>query len=154
MTVKVKYYNWQTPKTSDYVRFKKASPNLVELNEWLCKRFNGSSLGIFNKRPIRGGTSPSTHYFGAALDWKYPTRVAAKLVIKFLIANSEELGVQAVHDYVGGCIWHADRGWKKQAADSEGMGQSWATWLHIEVTPSQWKDSRPVPVKVGAENLP
>lgn len=154
MTVKVKYYCWQKPKKIDFVKFTKASPNLVELNEWLCKRFGGASLGVFNKRPIRGGSSPSTHTFGAALDWRYPTRVSAKIVMKFLVAFSEELGVQAIHDYVGGCIWHADRGWKKQEKDSEGMGQPWATWLHIEVTPSQWKDSRPIPVKVGAENLP
>jgi hypothetical protein len=154
MTVKEKYYCWQTPKKTDYIKFTKASPNLVELNEWLCKRFGGASRGILNKRPIRGGSAPSTHTFGAALDWRYPSRAAAKIAMKFLIAFSEELGVQSIHDYVGACIWHAGRGWKKQEPDSEGMGKAWATWIHIEVTPSQWKDARPIPVKVGATNIP
>lgn len=154
MTVKEKHYNWQEAKKTDYIKFTKASPNLVELNEWLCKRFGGASLGILNKRPIRGGTAPSSHTFGAALDWRYPSRAAAKIAMKFLIAFSEELGVQSIHDYVGACIWHSGRGWKKQEPDSEGMGKAWATWIHIEVTPSQWKDARPVPVKVGATNIP
>lgn len=154
MTVKQNFYNWQKPKKTDYIKFSKASPNLLELKDWLCKRFGGSSLGILNKRPIRGGNVPSTHTFGAALDWRYPNRVTAKLAMKFLVAFSEELGVQSIGDYVGNTIWYAGHGWKKQEPNSHGMGQAWATWLHIEVTPSQWKDARPIPVKVGETNIP
>ena len=154
MSVKQSMYNWHSPKASDYVKYRTESPNLLVLRDWLVKRYQGSSLGILNKRPVRGGTAPSTHTFGAALDWRYPTRVSAKLVMRFLVAFSEELGVQAIHDYVGNTIWHAGRGWKKQEVDSEGMGQPWATWLHIEVAPSMWKDKRSISEKVGTENLP
>ena len=58
MTVQNGFYDWQTPRKSDYVKFRKASPNLVELAEWLVKRFNGANIGIFQKRPIRGGDAP------------------------------------------------------------------------------------------------
>lgn len=154
MTIQDGYYNWQEPRKSDYVKFRKASPNLVVLKDFLVKRFKGSNLGIYSKRPINGGTQPSSHAFGAALDWRYPSRATAKVVIRFLIKFSEELGVQAIHDYVGQTVWRAGRGWKAQEPDSHGMGQPWATWLHIEVTPSQWADARPVPVKVGEANTP
>jgi len=154
MTVQNGFYDWQTPRKSDYVKFRKASPNLVELAEWLVKRFNGANIGIFQKRPIRGGDAPSTHSFGAALDWRYPSRAVAKVAIRFLVAFSEELGIQAIHDYVGATIWRAGRGWKSQEPDDHGMGKPWATWLHIEVTPSQWGDARPVHVKVGDINTP
>jgi hypothetical protein len=154
MTVKTKFYNWQKPKKAHVLKFRKESPNLVVLKNWLIKRYGGQNLGIYQKREIRGGGAPSTHSFGAALDWRYPTRVAAKQVMKFLIAHSEELGVQAIHDYVGQCIWHAGRGWKKQEPDSFGMGQAWATWIHIEIVPSAWADKRPIADKVGTQNLP
>ena len=156
MTVnKTDEYNWQKSNKVDKVRFGgKASPNVEAYKDHLLKRYGGTSVGIVNKREVRGGGSLSTHYFGAALDWRYPSRAAAKIAMKFLIAFSEELGVQSIHDYVGACIWHAGRGWKKQEPDSEGMGKAWATWIHIEVTPSQWKDARPIPVKVGATNIP
>lgn len=154
MSVKKKFYNWQKPRKTDYVKFRKASPNLVGLAEFLVKRFKGVNLGIYNRRPIRGGTQPSSHTFGAALDWRYPTRATAKQVMRFLVNYSEELGIQAIHDYVGGTVWRAGRGWKKQEPSSSGMGQPWATWLHLEVTPSQWADKRPIPVKVGDVNVP
>lgn len=154
MTVSKCFYNWQNPTKADYVKFRKASPNLVELCDWLVKRFGGMKIGLFQKRPIRGGTQPSSHSFGAALDWRYPSRERAKKAMRFLVKYSDELGVQAIHDYVGGTIWRAGRGWKAQKPDGHGMGQPWATWLHIEVCRPKWGDARPVVLKVGEGNLP
>lgn len=148
MTVNhVDFYNWQKPTKADYLKFRKESPNLVAINDGLCKMFGGTNIGIYNKRDIRGGGAPSSHSFGAALDWRYPTRKAGLAAIRFMIDNSLEFGIQAIHDYVGSTIWRSVReggkaGWQKQPADSNGMGQSWAKWLHIETTKSEWANSR------------
>lgn len=144
MTVATEFVSWQSPKPAWYVKFRKASPNLVALCDSLIKRWDGTNIGIYGKRPIRGGSDPSSHSFGAALDWKYPTKKAGTEAMAWLIANSEELGIQAVHDYVGCRIWRAGRGWKKQKVDEFGMGQAWGTWLHIETLPSRWADATPI----------
>ena len=68
---KTRFYNWQKAVATDFVKFRKESPNLLAIKDYLCKRWGGSSVGILNKRPIRGGASPSSHTFGAALDWRY-----------------------------------------------------------------------------------
>jgi hypothetical protein len=146
---KTRFYNWQKATATDYVKFRKASPNLVALKDYLCKRWGGASVGILNKRPIRGGTSPSSHTFGAALDWRYGDTVGHRHkveveVLPWLVEHSEELGIQAIHDYYGARIWRSvreggRRGWKAQPVKAD-MGASWAKWLHIETTKRGWKD--------------
>lgn len=146
MTVnKTDQYNWQASTKADRLKYGgKASPNIVALKEYLLTRYGGVSVGIVNKREKRGGGALSTHYFGAALDWRYPTRAVALTTMKELVAHSEELGIQMIVDYVGGTIWTASKGWKKSAPNAHGMGQGWAKWLHIETTKTQWKNSVPV----------
>jgi hypothetical protein len=146
---KTKFYNWQKAAAGDYVKFRKESPNMVAIKDYLCKRWGGTSVGILNKRPIRGGSSPSSHTFGAALDWRYGDTAVhrqkiEKEVIPWLIENSEELGIQAIHDYVGSRIWMSvrvggQRGWRAQPA-KDAMGASWAKWLHIETTKESWRN--------------
>ena len=131
---KTDYYDWQKATTADKLRFRKASPNLVLIKDWLIKRYGGTNVGIYANRNERGRDTISTHAFGAALDWRYDTRVAAKAAIKELVDRSKELGVQMIVDYVGGVIWTPTRGWRKKDADKWGMGQPWAKWLHIETT--------------------
>jgi hypothetical protein len=73
-------------------------------------------------------------------------------VIPHLITWSRPWHLQAIHDYVGCRIWRAGRTsspaaafdgwWKTQPADTHGMGSSWATWIHLEVTPDGWGDAR------------
>jgi hypothetical protein len=81
--------------------------------------------------------------------------LAARLVLEndvlpWLIDNSEQLNLQAIHDYAGGRIWRSNRGdglgayWKPQPADSGGMGQPWAQWIHLEVHADGWADARPI----------
>lgn len=155
---KTRFYNWQKAVATDYVKFRKESPNLVALKDYLCKRWGGSSVGILNKRPIRGGTSPSSHTFGAALDWRYGDTVGNRHkveteVLPWLVEHSEELGIQAIHDYYGAKIWRSKRdggkrGWKAQPVKAD-MGASWAKWLHIETTKRGWKDGSRVDGRIS-----
>ncbi len=141
MTVnKTDYYNWQKATPLDKQRFKSASPNLVALNDYLVKRFGGTNLGIYNRREVRSGGAPSSHSFGAALDYRYDSRnEATKHILPWLVKNSKELGIQVIQDYVGCAIWSPHKGWRIVGKDGE-FGQSWATWFHIETTKTDWKN--------------
>ncbi len=61
------FASWQTfgAPTPQYAQ---ASPNLRLLATYLGERYQLRNLGIYNRRPIRGGTAWSSHAFGAALD--------------------------------------------------------------------------------------
>lgn len=139
---KTEYYDWQKGTKVDRVRFRSASPNLVTIKDYLLKRYGGTNVGIVANRNQRGSDTISTHAFGAALDWRYGTRVSAKKAMTDLVQNSKEWGVQMVVDYVGGVIWTPTRGWHKATPNEHGMGQAWAQWLHIETTKSAWGDKR------------
>lgn len=133
------YYNWQKPSKADYVKFRKESPNLVQLCEHLIKVYGGSKAGIYNRRSVRGGDVPSSHTFGAALDWRYESRTRAAEAIKELVKNHEKYGVQVVVDYIGCRQWIAGSGWRDMKPSSKtGVGQTWAKWLHVETTRSAW----------------
>lgn len=131
------------------------SPNLIQVRKELDVRFGpGEFLGCHADREIRDGTSISAHAYGAAFDWRYPDGTQAA-VIKWLIDNSAELHVQAIHDYRGCRIWRAGRTanladahtywWKTQPVNpNNGMGQAWATYLHIETTPGGFGDTTPI----------
>lgn len=139
------YYNWQKPKKSDYVKFRKASPNLVELCDWLIKRWGGTKIGLFQKRPVRGGDVPSSHTFGAALDWRYRLRKDAEEVMKTLVRHNAKLGIQVIIDYVGCRQWIVGVGWKPLKPNSvKGFGEPWAKWLHIETTKESWSLNTPI----------
>ena len=161
MTISNKFFNWQTAGTSNPRYAQGPSPALVSIKEYVLKRWGGQDLGLYGVRPVRGGTALSSHSFGAAWDWRWqspgPGRaVVLNEVIPFLINYSLELGVQSIHDYVGGQIWHADRNaWRIQTKSSAtGMGYSWATWLHTEVHPDVWDDGRSVEEKLGIVEFP
>lgn len=146
---KTDYYNWQNGTKLDRVRFGgHASPNLVSLKEHVLGRWGGVSVGLVNKREKRGGGALSSHYFGAAWDWRYPTRAVCLTSMKWLVANSKELGIQMIVDYVGGCTWTPKKGWKKSEPNAHGMGSSWAKWIHIESTKSQWGNKKAVTERV------
>lgn len=118
------------------------SPNLHTNRGDLDIRFGvGDYLGCHADRPIRTGTTPSEHSWGAALDWRYPPGTQAQ-VLNHLINTSKERHIVAIHDYLGCRIWRAGRTtkisdahtlwWKTQPVNpANGMGQSWATYIHI-----------------------
>lgn len=141
----LEYYDWQDGRQpgKPYTR---CSPNLQAVTEEVGKRFGGWSLGCYGLRPIRGGVAWSSHSFGAAIDWRIDNATQRNAAIAWIIANHEMLGIQSIHDYVNSRIWHSDRlAWKTQPKNTtNGMGQSWAKWLHLETNPARWADGRSI----------
>lgn len=168
MAVATRFHNFQVlgapPAIATFAAAGNSSPNLRAIHDHLIDRYGGQNLGFRpNPRPVRGGSTPSTHTWGA-LDWRYedspepaivgrpgPGRhILLTEIIPFLIDHSAELGIQAIHDYVGSRIWRAWRpvdqggaGWRPQSPGSQ-MGQPWAKWIHVEVHPDDWFDGRTV----------
>jgi len=162
MTVIDRFFNWQRSGLNwDAPPYESCSPALMSLQTWLLNMHGGQSLGCHGDRPIRAGTEPSSHAFGAALDWRYENpgpgrRYALDVVLPFVLAHSDELGVQAIHDYAGDRIWrppgHSGRlvgsdGWKAQNGAGGQMGESWALWFHFEIHPDDFDDARTVEIK-------
>lgn len=166
MTVNTtKFTNWQDGRQPG-APFTECSPNLVVLGDFLAKRWGLVSLGCYGIRPTRDNAEAwSSHAFGAARDLRYqdpgPGReVLLAEILPWLIENSDELGIQAIHDYAGGRIWRSTRGdgkgayWKDQPHSSTGMGQPWALWIHIEVHEAAWADSRSIEDKLAKPTVP
>lgn len=175
MTVAQSFYDWQYSKLNyNQSPYERCSPNLVQILAELQRRWGGYSLGCEADRPIRDGSLPSSHSFGAAIDWRYTPVPAGRRdvtrgtvnteVIPWLIGNSLELHVDAIHDYVADRIWRAARTnnvsdaygswWKKQYGAGAGMGEAWATYLHIETHPYGWGDATPVGQRKTGVPLP
>lgn len=157
----ITFFNWQSGALSPGVApYNTLSPNLIAVRDELGKRFGGTSLGGYGVRPVRGGSSPSSHGFGSAFDWRIADDAARAAAMAWLIANYEVLGVQAIHDYRGGRIWHANRypgkdpntWWRPSQVPN--MGESWAVYLHIETDRSNWSNNTPVANRVGVSTNP
>lgn len=164
MGVLDRFYNWQYSKEDwQAPQWNVCSPNLVVLHRFLLDVWGGKNLGCHLDRNIVGGSTPSSHAYGAGADWGWdpfthngPGRsVLLSEVVPFLIDNSAELGVQAIHDYQGSRIWRSWRpasqggaGWRPQSKASQ-MGQEWARWIHVEVHKDFWGDRRPVTERLG-----
>ena len=147
------YYYWQNASKWDYLLFRKTSPNLELIKNYLLNNIGGANWGTYNRRPIKGGTLPSTHSFGAALDWAYNTPEQKEAAIKFLVDYSKELGVQMVADYEGCRIWISKRKdgvayWKPQTPNAYGMCSPSSRWLHIEITNSSWRWRVPLYLRI------
>jgi len=154
MGIETRFVNWGA-STIPLATHQGCSPALHQLRRHLAEVHRMYFLGCAVGRPIRGGSLPSAHSWGAALDMGYAgtqrEQVARELVVE-LVAYSSEWGLQAIHDYVGSRIWRAGRTpdeseactkwWKAQKPDGNGMGSPGSRWLHLEVTPEGWNDSR------------
>lgn len=159
MTIETHFFDWSNAADTTDPRFNICSPNLVVVGHYLGLRFAMADLGCYQQRPIRGGTTPSVHWWGAAIDRRYPDRLVAKTqIIPFLIDNSHELHVQAIHDYFGSRIWRAGRTsnradahtlWWKTNTTADGMGDPWATYFHIETNDTGWFDAGSVSERLG-----
>ena len=159
MTIATEFHNWSDHPSADAHRLKDGSPALKRIRDHHLARWGGKSLSVpslFQPRPIVGGSKPSAHA-GCAVDirWQDPgpgREVLEREILPFYIGNSQELHVQAIHDYVGSRVWRAHRshdangGWKPQKPGSHGgkMGDPSAQFLHIEVNRTGWHDDRPV----------
>lgn len=132
------------------IKYPDSTPvGMTALYKYLSSRWGGKNLGCLSKppRPMRGGSSPSLHCWGIALDWSWqgPGRPAADQAIEFLLDNTGPLAIQAVHDYQRCRYWKSYAGWKQATKSAEtGFGQSWATWLHIERTWAAANDNRTI----------
>jgi len=112
--------------------------------------FNNGSYG---RRAIRGGSKPSIHGTGRAVDLSYRgaphsgcgDRKVAEKWINWLADNGDRLMLTMVVDYQPkpfGRAWRCDRGWKKYLVKTvTGGGASWADWIHVEVDPSVADDA-------------
>ncbi len=144
MTVASSFVSWNRGRTPG-APFTKASPNLLLLSAELRARWNLKNLGCYVVRPVRGGTSWSSHAFGAAVDLGYGERhggpglaVVEADVLPWLIENSAELGIQRIHLYQRTRYWEAGRGWVDK---SPGAGND---WIHVETHPDRWADITPI----------
>lgn len=167
VSIETEFYNWQRHSATPDPAYSTLSPNLAAIGDELGKRWGMTDLGGYGWRPIRGGTLPSSHGFGAATDRRYFELGRARLVsevLPFLILNSGELELQAIHDYFGSRIWHAGRTanpadalkwWNEQPRNpANGMGQSWAVYLHLETTLAGWHDNTPIPNRLSSSGEP
>ena len=142
----VTFHNWQrdTPREP----FTTCSPNLRAVLHYCGERWGLTNLGCYGRRPIRGGTSWSSHAFGAAQDMSYrngPDRAVIESdVIPFLVDNAETLGLQRVHDYWAQRYWQLGKGWVNRPPGARN------DHLHIECTPETWGWDTPVADRLGA----
>ena len=159
MTVATQFDSWQSggkvpgpPWTG--------SANVRALMAFLRLAYGGMNLGSnVNVRPIVGGSSWSDHAFGAAGDWGYgkdkseqehagPGRqFIVDALLPWLIANSQELGLQRIHDYIRKSIWQAGRGW----GGNPGTGYY---WLHNSTHPLAYSNGIPILERPGISQAP
>lgn len=135
------YYHWANRKDAGKAPYRACAPNLRAILRYLTAHYGGTDLGCFGVRSVRGGTSPSSHSWGAAQDYQPPGGSAQALstIAPFLIAHSAELGINTIHDYVNQKMWKPGQGWV-----SANIGTPGGQWLHIETTPGAYFDGRSV----------
>lgn len=162
MTIATKWFNWAASGLDWRVTpWNACSPNLGQIRGWLDVETGiGDFLGCHLDRPIGGSSSPSVHSWGAATDWRYQAGKKEQ-AIELLIANSAELHVQQIHDYVGDRIWRAGRTpnisdartlwWRKQNGQGDGMGEAWATYLHFETHHDGFFDTTPIAQRLSQQ---
>ena len=144
MTQAKKFASWQ--KAGDPADpYMVKSPNLVQLYAYTRDRWQLKNLGIYNRRPIRGGTAWSSHAFGAAIDLGYPDRATLEwIILPWLIEYSQELGIQRIHDYHAKRYWQAGKGMINK---SPGDGD---LWIHVETHPTTWGNNIPIVERLPA----
>ena len=150
----VTFFDWQNASFPPGVApYNTLSPNLIAVRHELETHHGGTRLGGYGVRPVRNGTKPSSHGYGAAINHRIEPRDRLLEAVEWLIDDHVKLGVQAIHDYFGSRIWHANRypgqtyagWWRPQRPNPKnGMGQAWATYLHIETDRSNWANNIPV----------
>jgi hypothetical protein len=111
----------------------------------LCRRRSTwafTNLGTWVVRDIRNKPGVmSQHAAGLALDLQYKDRKMCLSAIDWLIANSDELGISLVNDYMHGeygRTWLCSRAaWKCHTTSTIGIRGS---WIHIELH-RKWADT-------------
>jgi hypothetical protein len=141
LTSTTPYYVWKNRNDNLSSPYNQCSPNLVQLLAYMKSKWGGQSLGCHLDRTIAGSSTLSTHAWGAALDYlpNGGNATGKASVFPFLIAHSAELRINTIHDYVRQAMWKPNLGWV-----AANIGSSGGQWMHIEVTPAGFLDSRTV----------
>jgi len=143
MAQATKFKSWQKmgEPAAPYVT---KSPNLVQIHAYCRDTWKMTNLGIYNRRPIRGGVAWSSHAFGAALDLGYTDRGQLEwIILPWLINHSKELGIQRIHDYTGKRYWQAGKGMVPRSPGPGGL------WIHVETHVDHWGNSTPVKARLS-----
>lgn len=128
-------------------------PGVRELHRLAKKRWGFTNKGMYNPRPILAGPSagkPSVHGTGRSVDLGYTSRLKALALWEFLLANTAELGIEAIHDYAYdpdgggpkrgyGRTYRCSRGECHRGVrvgtptNNAGPG---GKWIHVELSPA------------------
>lgn len=102
-TMTVTFFDWQRATFPPGVTpYNTLSPNLIAVRHELETRHGGTRLGGYSVRPVRNGTDPSSHGFGAAINHRIEPRERLLQAVDWLeYANHVRLGIQAIRGYVG-----------------------------------------------------
>jgi hypothetical protein len=147
----IPYIHWGTSGiNSRLAKFETCSASLRQLYTFMHNTFGGLTLGCHNQRTVAGSSTLSPHAYGAALDVRFPNRQITLAVCQWLVHNSRELGINAIHDYLSQKIWksgnpnaHPDL-WPRGNIGSVG-----GTWIHVETTLAMFDDGRSVQQKLA-----
>jgi hypothetical protein len=102
--------------------------------------------GTWAVREVRGGSKPSVHGTGRAMDlsWRkangkgYGDYAQAVKMLDFVVEHADVLGVEEIHDYFHkphGRGWKCDRAsWKVYDKPTIGPAGSGQDWFHIEIS--------------------
>lgn len=120
------FHNWEAATYDS----KGPMPGATALLNYLMETFPGTfSLGIYNYRRVRGGSSLSIHSEGRAIDLGVQVNDEGKRlgdsVFRLIAPNAIELGIQAI-------AWY-ERWWSASSPDSRGHNNHF-DHLHIELT--------------------
>jgi len=141
------YFSWSgSGIDSNVAPYNACSPNLVSIQDYCRRRWGVTSLGCHVPPPA----STKSHPYGAANDLRFGGRSPTLEAIEFLIANSAELGVNTIHDYFDHQrMWKPLVGWTYNAP----IGSPGGDWIHVETTPLQFLNGRPVEDKLTGSEL-
>lgn len=135
-------------KYSGYTGRKSNGEGIERFTALSLKRWGGTCLGTYSDRDMRGKPGvKSIHADYRATDLRlkdrYNTRRACKWLTRPDVAAGLRIEMVIDYSYRGplrkayGRAWRCDRAkWVPlPKGDVVGGGQSWATWIHVEIAP-------------------
>jgi len=123
------------------------TPGLKALVDIICFLNPGKihNLGTWTKRDARGKPGqPSLHGTGRAADLGFETRTDGERIIKWLIDNADDFGLELLIDYYPkpwGRAWRCDRQRFKTYDRKTVHGAPNGKWIHIELSPTTAKNA-------------
>lgn len=117
--------------------YESCSPNLQQGLNHLTTVYGAKSLGCHLDRSVAGTSVISAHAYGAALDITSDGgyNELFQVIAPYLIANSLEFGIQAIHNYGTSQRWDPIKGWHAAR-----IGPS-ATHMHMETSKTKFLDN-------------